>query len=144
MSRFNDWLANRMSVWMSQMWLFWLLSILILGTLIFQRPQGIQGWALFFVSVFFQGVGLVVINYTSDKQGRQTLLLLQDTHDATLKELAGLRDLYVAQSEELAELKQMHQELHTVTNQITVYQRNESQSLTEQLSKMISRKGASL
>ena len=118
MKRFNDQLADLMSAWMSQMWLFWLLTILILGALIFQRPQGIQGWALFFVSVFFQGVALVVINYTSDKQGRQTLKLLQETHDTTMEELSGLRRLYQTQSEELAELRELHKEVHVIVTNI--------------------------
>lgn len=121
LKRFNDWLADRMSSWMSRMWLFWLLTILILGTLIFQRPSGIQGWALFFVSVFFQGVALVVINYTSDKQGRQMLRLLQETHNTTMEEFASLRRINAIQAEELAELKAIHAELSTRIDLVATY-----------------------
>lgn len=81
MKQFNDWLANKMSDWLSQMWFFWILSFVILSTLLFQRPANIQGWTLFFVAEFFQGVALVVINYTSKKEGRQTNQKLDDIHE---------------------------------------------------------------
>lgn len=34
----------------------------------------------------------------------------QETHDAVMEELQGLRRLYQSQSEEMAEIKEMHQE----------------------------------
>lgn len=98
--RINDWLADHMSRWLSQMWLFWLLTVAILATLFFERPQGVQGWILYWVSVFFQGVALVVINYTSDKQGRTSQALLQETHDEVMAELA--------------EMKEIHREIHAM------------------------------
>ncbi len=78
---------------MSEMWLFWFLTILIWSTVLFERPRGAQGWILFLVSVFFQGVGLVVINYTSAKQGRMTIALLQETHDTVMNELRDMKKM---------------------------------------------------
>ena len=113
--RFNDKLADKMSDAMSAMGLFWLLTVLIWSTILFQRPQGAQGWILFLVSVFFQGVGLVVVNYTSAKQGRMMLQLLQETHDTVMAELASVRDLLSTERQIVSGISMEDQELAKLT-----------------------------
>ncbi len=113
--RFNDKLADKMSDSMSAMGLFWLLTVLIWSTILFQRPQGAQGWILFLVSVFFQGVGLIVVNYTSAKQGRMMLQLLQETHDTVMAELASVRDLLSTERQIVSGISMEDQELAKLT-----------------------------
>ncbi|PWI57383.1 hypothetical protein [Sulfoacidibacillus thermotolerans] len=102
----NDWLADHMSLWLSSMWLFWGLTVLILFALALQRPIGAQGWILFIVSVFFQGVALPVLAFVSTKQGDRMESVLQQTHDATLAELEELKAMHKERDEEIAMLQQ--------------------------------------
>lgn len=94
MKRVNDWLASRMSAFMSTMLLFWILCILDIGGLFLQTPKGAQGWLLWGVSIFFQSVALPVLGFVADKQGKQTAGLLQDTHDRVMGELAEIRAMH--------------------------------------------------
>jgi len=109
--RMNAWLAERMANMLSSMWLFWGLTILIWATVILQRPSGPQGWILFLVSVFFQGVSLPVLAFVSNIQGDRTEKLLRETHDAVMSELTELRRMHEEQATELAELRAVHREL---------------------------------
>lgn len=98
MKRLNNIIANALAQGLSSMALFWVLTILIFSTLLIQEPVGAQGWILFIVSIFFQGVALPVLAFVSNAQGDRMESLLRETHDTTLDELRELRD--------------MHEELH--------------------------------
>ncbi|MCL6443637.1 MAG: hypothetical protein K6T83_09310 [Alicyclobacillus sp.] len=109
--RFNEWLAERLSIILSSMWLFWVLCVMTWGSILLQRPNGAQGWDLFLVSIFFQAVALPVINLTTAKQGDRMERVLNETHDAVMSELAELRRMHEEQKAEIAELKAIHREL---------------------------------
>lgn len=94
----NSWIADRLSNGLATMWTFWILSMLIVSTLLIQLPSGAQGWILFVVSVFFQGVALPVLALVSNRQGDRMESVLRETHDAVLDELRELRAMH----EELA------------------------------------------
>jgi len=108
MRRFNDWLAGRMSLMLSSMWVFWVLTLLILLALVLQRPTGAQGWVLFVVSIFFQGVALPVLAFVSNQQGDRTNKVLTETHDAVLGEFEAVRNMQAVLVEELAQVKELH------------------------------------
>ncbi len=110
MKRMNDWLANRMALWLSSMGMFWALTLLILLALALQRPSGAQGWVLFVVSIFFQGVALPVLAFVSNQQGDRTERVLRDTHDGVLSELAAAKKRMNTQEQLLTEMRQMHAE----------------------------------
>ena len=107
---FNDRIAVRMSTALSSMWTFWSLTLLIGLALILQRPTGAQGWVLFVVSIFFQGVALPVLAFVSNQQGDRTEGILRETHDTVMKELEDLRVMHEERSQELAELRALHEE----------------------------------
>ena len=107
MKRFNDWLADRFAAWLSTMALFWALTLLIVLALILQRPSGAQGWVLFVVSVFFQGVALPVLAFVSNKQGDRMENLLRETHDAAMNDLEELRQLHEERTQEIENLKDL-------------------------------------
>lgn len=93
MKRFNDWLGDKLAFWLSTMGCFYLISIAILATLFFQRPEGVQAWLLFWVTVFFQGVALPVLGYVARKSGEKQEQVLNETHDAVMEELVLVREL---------------------------------------------------
>ena len=105
MKRMNDWLANRMALWLSSMGMFWALTLLILLALALQRPSGAQGWVLFVVSIFFQGVALPVLAFVSNQQGDRTERVLRDTHDGVLSELAAAKKRMNTQEQLLTEMR---------------------------------------
>jgi CBS domain containing-hemolysin-like protein len=112
--RFNDWLGDKLAYWLSTMPCFYLISVAILATLFFQRPQGLQAWLLFWVTVFFQGVALPVLGYVSRKSGEKQEQVLNETHDAVMEELRMVK-------EELVLAKQERRELHKILHEISKY-----------------------
>ncbi|BCU81856.1 hypothetical protein JIR001_16390 [Polycladomyces abyssicola] len=112
MRRFNDWLGDKLAYWLSTMGCFYLISIAILATLFFQRPEGVQAWLMFWVTVFFQGVALPVLGYVSRKAGEKQEQILNETHDAVMDELALVKEELAIAKEELELLKKLLEELH--------------------------------
>ncbi|SIS88041.1 hypothetical protein [Alicyclobacillus vulcanalis] len=111
MQKINKIIASKLAAALSSMTLFWILTLLIWATILFQRPEGAQGWILFLVSVFFQGVSLPVLAFVSNEQGDRTEAILNETHDTVMSELAELRRMHEEQKAEIAELKTIHREL---------------------------------
>lgn len=112
MRRFNDWLADKLAAALSTMWLFWALTLLVFAALLAQTPNGAQGWILFWVSIFFQGVALPVLAFVSNKQGDRMERVLRETHDAVLQELTEVKQMH-------AELSARHTRLVDGLNQLT-------------------------
>jgi hypothetical protein len=111
MKRFNDWLGDQLAYWLSTMGCFYLISIAILATLFFQRPEGVQAWLMFWVTVFFQGVALPVLGYVSRKAGEKQEQILNETHDAVMEELALVKEELEIAKEEREILKKLLEEL---------------------------------
>ena len=93
---------------------FWILVVLTWGSVAISRPAGAQGWDLFLVSIFFQGVALPILGIVSQKQGDRMERVMRETHDAAMEEMSLLRDevadikaLRAEEAEELALLRQM-------------------------------------
>jgi hypothetical protein len=93
MEKFNDLLAEKLSNWLSTMACFYFICFLDLLTLFFQRPHDAQGWIVFWVSVFFQGVALPVLGYIQKVEGEKQAKLLKETHDTVMQELAELKEI---------------------------------------------------
>lgn len=82
---FNGWLMEWIANRIGGASMFYLLVILTIGSLLFQRPHGVQSWILFWCTVFFQGVALSPIQYTGAKTSRQidemhTWMIERDQH----------------------------------------------------------------
>jgi hypothetical protein len=112
MKRINDWLGDQLAYWLSTMGCFYLISIAILATLFIQRPEGVQAWLMFWVTVFFQGVALPVLGYVARKAGEKQEQILSETHDAVMEELALVKEELKIANEEREILKKLVEELH--------------------------------
>lgn len=115
MKRFNEWLGDRISHGLSTMAAFYIVSVLVLVPLAWQRPQGLVGWMQYTISVFFQGAALPVLGYVARVSGEKQERLLNETHDAVMEELKIVKvELELAKEERQAlrelveELKQGH------------------------------------
>ncbi|MBP1744434.1 MAG: hypothetical protein H6Q58_1412 [Firmicutes bacterium] len=122
MDRFNQWLGDKLSYILSTMAMFYGVSFLVLATLFFQTPTSLVTWIQYIISVFFQGVALPVLGYTSRKSGELQANLLRETHDTVMNELDYIKKQQEAASLEreelekiLAEIREMTAEIHKIS-----------------------------
>lgn len=107
MKRFNDWLGSKLAYWLSTMTMFYVVTFGTLVTLYFDTPKGVQGWLIYWISVFFQAVALPVLGYVSNLAGARQEKILKETHDAVLEELAIVREELEIAKEERELLKKL-------------------------------------
>ncbi|HEY5576372.1 MAG TPA: hypothetical protein VIK34_06610 [Clostridiaceae bacterium] len=100
MNRFNEWLGDKLSYILSTMAMFYGIAFLVVAPLFFQRPTNLVTWMQYIVAVFFQGVALPVLGYTSRKSGEEQAQLLKETHDTVMNELD-----YIKKQQEAARLE---------------------------------------
>ncbi|MDR0834819.1 MAG: hypothetical protein LBN93_11690 [Candidatus Symbiothrix sp.] len=98
--KINNFLANKLSVILSSMWLFWFLAVVLVIAGIIQPPKGAYEIVMFWVSAAFQAIALPVLGFISNIQGDRQEKLMRETHDAVMKEIKILR-------EDQAELKKL-------------------------------------
>ena len=79
-----DKLAIILSDSLSSMVMFWVITLMVIVPLFFNQPVGLVGWMQYIVSVFFQGVALPVLAYTSKISGSRT--------DAIIKKIEELSE----------------------------------------------------
>ena len=91
MKRINNFLANKLAVAMSSMWLFWFLAVIIVIAGILQPPNTPYTFVMFVISAGFQAVALPVLAFVNNLQGAKQEKLLKETHDAVMKELKLLK-----------------------------------------------------
>lgn len=118
MNKFNDWLGDRLSYWLSTMAVFYGVTFLILSTLFFQKPSNILGWLQYIIAIFFQGVALPVLGYTSRKAGDVQAKMLKETHDASMLELDIIKKQQEEHLKEQVEQRKMIKELHVIIREI--------------------------
>lgn len=86
-------LAIVLSDTLSSITMFWIISFLVVVPLFFTQPQGLVGWMQYIVSVFFQGVALPVLAYTSKISGVRT--------DTIIKKIEELSEKIERKTEEI-------------------------------------------
>ncbi len=109
--KFNDWLGDKLALWLSTMAMFYAITALVLAPLLWQRPQGLVGWMQYSISVFFQGAALPVLGYVSRKAGEDQAQILRETHDVVMEELALIKQELVLAREERDNMKALLLEL---------------------------------
>jgi hypothetical protein len=72
MKKFNDWIAEKMSYALATMFMFYIITFLVIIPLLYSQPTSIVAWASYLSSVVFQGIALPVLGYTSRKNGQKT------------------------------------------------------------------------
>jgi hypothetical protein len=112
LDKVNEKFAESLSYWLSTMSMFYGICFLVIATLFLQRPSSAVGWIQYLVSVLFQGVALPVLGYTSRKSGEVQSRLLQETHDAVMKELEYLKLDKENDKKEMELIKQIIIEIH--------------------------------
>ena len=118
MDRFNQWLGDKLSYILSTMAMFYGVSFLVLATLFFQTPTSLVTWIQYIISVFFQGVALPVLGYTSRKSGELQAQLLRETHDTVMSELDYIKRQQEAARMEREELEKIISEIREMTAEI--------------------------
>jgi 5-bromo-4-chloroindolyl phosphate hydrolysis protein len=98
--------------------MFYGVSFLVLATLFFQTPTSLVTWIQYIISVFFQGVALPVLGYTSRKSGELQAQLLRETHDIVMNELEYIKRQQEAARMEREELEKIISEIRDMTAEI--------------------------
>lgn len=116
MRKFSDWLGGKLAYGLSTMECFYLITILVMLPLIWQRPNGVVPWMQYCISVFFQGVALPVLGYVSRKAGESSEKITLETHDTVMAEMAMIKEYLVMAKEEREIQKDMMEDLHHLMN----------------------------
>jgi hypothetical protein len=111
LARINDTVGEKVSNAFSSMITFYIVAILVLVPLIWQRPQGIVGWMQYAIAVVFQGTALPILGYVARKAGESQDKLLGDTHEKVIEELKLIK-------QELGLAKQERQDLQVLVKQL--------------------------
>lgn len=109
--KFNDWLGDKLAFGLSTMEACYIVTAFVVIPLFFQRPHDLIGWVQFLVQSFFQGSSLPLLGYVSRKSGERQERLLQETHDAVMKELKLIRQEFNLMKKEKEELEKFLQDL---------------------------------
>ena len=105
LNKLNDWIGEKISYWLSTMTMFYLICIMIVIPLFFQRPDNLVGWIQYVIAVFFQGAALPVLGYVSRQVGDKQEKLIEETHSMVMKQFINMQN-------ENNDLKQIIKDIH--------------------------------
>jgi hypothetical protein len=111
-NRFNEWLGNKLAIFLSTMACFYIIFALVIVPLFFSAPQGFLAWVQYIVQSIFQGVALPVLGFVAKKVGEDQERMLKETHDTVIEELALVKEELELAKEERASLQELIEELH--------------------------------
>jgi cell shape-determining protein MreC len=117
--RLNQWLGDKLAIWLSTMGCFYLIFALVVVPLFFQHPQDLVGWVQYIVQSIFQGVALPVLGYVARISGEKQERVMNETHDVVMDELAIVKKELALANEERDSLKKLIKELHQITQKKT-------------------------
>jgi hypothetical protein len=112
MKRFNDWLGNKLAIFLSTMGCFYLIFALVIVPLFFQHPTDLVGWVKYIVESIFQGVALPILGYVAMKSRQNQERVLNETHGIVMAELALVNEELQMAKDERASLQTLIEELH--------------------------------
>jgi hypothetical protein len=113
LSRLNEMVANILADALSTMTCFWVITVMVVVVLFWQRPTTMVGWITYISTAIFQASALPVLAFVSKKEGASQQVLLQETHDTVMGELDKLGNL-------VQEIRDTHEELRSLVSQIHV------------------------
>ena len=113
LSRFNDYLADRLSYILSIMTTFYVISFLVFIPLFYSQPTSFVAWVSYLCSVVFQGLALPVLGYTARKSGDKADSMMKDMFEITKK---------IEKLTEIIEKQQIH--LHKDVEEIKKLEEN--------------------
>jgi hypothetical protein len=117
--RINQWLGDKLAIWLSTMGCFYLIFALVVVPLFFQHPKDLVGWVQYIVQSIFQGVALPVLGYVARIAGEKQERVMNETHDVVMDELAIVKKELAMANEERDSIKELIKELHQITQKTT-------------------------
>lgn len=90
-----------MAIIMSSMWLFWVLTVVIVIAGVLEPPASPYTFVMFVISAGFQAIALPVLAFVSNLQGDRQEKVLNETHKAVVKELELVKEQLELTREEL-------------------------------------------
>ena len=110
-AHFNEWLAGKLADALATMTMFFGVTFLTLSILFFQTPKSPLEWVQYVIQTFFQGVALPVLAFVAKIEGQKQEKLLQETHDATMKEMKEIKGMMAQLNKIEAEEKKIEADL---------------------------------
>ena len=83
LKKFNDYIADRLSLVLSMMATFYIVAALVIIPLFYGAPTTLVTWAQYLCSVVFQGVALPVLGYTARKASDKTDKMMDEMYKMT-------------------------------------------------------------
>jgi len=125
MKSFNEWLGNKLAIFLSTMGCFYLVFALVVVPLFFAHPNDLVGWVQYVVQSIFQGIALPILGYVAKKSGDNQERVLNETHDTVMKEFVLIKEemnlvkqeLILAKEERNA-LTELMKEVHQQTKHV--------------------------
>jgi gas vesicle protein len=100
LNKFNDLLADKLSLILSAMVTFYIVLALVLIPLFYSQPTNFVGWASYLCSVIFQGIALPILGYTSRKASDVSDKMLRDMYSMT-KKIEELTEMIKSEQDEI-------------------------------------------
>jgi Mn2+/Fe2+ NRAMP family transporter len=117
-NKFNDFLAEKLSLVLSLMITFYVITALTIIPLFYGTPTTLVAWAQYICSVIFQGVALPILGYTAKKAGDKSDKLMHEMYkmtkeiDKLVKQLEVKQEHLDTEMDEILELeKKNHKEI---------------------------------
>ena len=107
-TKFNDYVGNKFSFALSTMEMFWIVLIIVLLPLLWQRPDSMIAWVQYVSTAVLQAVALPLLGYTTKKSGESQEKIIMETHDILMSELLEAKELRKQQLEMMVDIKEMH------------------------------------
>ena len=108
--KFNDFIGDRFSFALSTMEMFWLVLILVIMPLLWQRPDSLIAWIQYLSTAVLQAVALPLLGYTTKKSGESQEKIIKETHDALMLELQEAKEIRLQQTNMILENRAKHDE----------------------------------
>lgn len=110
-NKINDYIGGKLSFALSTMEMFWLVLIIVLLPLLWQRPDSSIAWVQYISTAILQAVALPLLGYTTKKSGESQEKVIKDTHDILMKELSETKHMHKEQMCIIKEIKEIHKHL---------------------------------
>ena len=112
LTKFNDWLADRLADSLSSMSCFRIITSMVIVVLFWQRPTTMVGWITYISTAIFQASALPVLGFVSNKQSNRLQTLMQETHDKEMDEFNNLAALMEEMSAVHADVRDLVAQVH--------------------------------
>lgn len=107
MKKFNNRLGDILAYGLSTMGCFYIVFALVIVPLFYQHPTDLIGWIQYIIQSIFQGVALPVLGYVARVAGEKQEKVIKETHDASMEELAIVKEELAIAKEEREMIKKL-------------------------------------